>query len=563
MSDYAVLLADPARAGPSGDRVSRSGLRQTKGPMHITLFAVPGLAWIAGAKSLLIGRLFDRESLAPVGDGDALDRALADGPGPFIRRYWGSYVLVAEVDGQLSVLRDPSGGMPCHIGGGDRRNFLASGAGIAVALGLFEDACVDRAFMAHWLRFPFLRSARTGLVDVEEVMPGAILALGTGRGQDLQLWRPAAFTLPAPREFDEAATELRRIAKACVPLAAGEGPLLAQVSGGLDSSILAACLAAKRVPMHAVTFATSSPDGDERHYAQALTRHLGIRLEVLEEAQPSCETSTAPSFRPASNILLEGIDRAVEQFRQSIDAPVVVDGGGGDSLFGFSRTAAAVLDGLKDGHGWEALHAVAERSATSLWQVVRVAIRQAMRRPVPWLEDRRFLGDAGRVERADDHPWLAEVSRLSPGQREHLLSLVHIQHFLDRHTIGGEHRHPLMIQPLLEYCLSVPSWMWNAGGRDRAVARRAFEDSLPPIITARRTKGSLQGYFHRRFRALKPVLRELLLDGELAATGLIDRKAIETALSADDGPDDEIAMRLSEIATLERWLTSWRRAGAR
>ena len=530
--------------------------------MRITLFASPGLVWIAGAKSLLIGRLFDRDSLAPVGDGAALDRALGDGPGSFVRRYWGSYVLVAEVDGQVSVLRDPSGGTPCHVGGGDRRNFLASSAGIAVALGLLKDACVDQEFVAHWLRFPFLRSARTGLIDVEEVMPGAILALGNARAKDRQLWRPAAFTHPAPQDFNQAATELRRIAKACVPLAAGEGPLLAQLSGGLDSSILAACLAAKGVPMRAVTFATSSPDGDERHYAEALTRHLGIRLEVLKEAQPSCETFTAPSFRPASNILLEGIDQAVEQYRQSIDAPIVVDGGGGDSLFGFSRTAAAVLDGLKDGHGWEALQSVAQRSETGLWQVARVALRQAMRRPAPWLDDRRFLGDTGLVERADENPWLAEASRLSPGKREHLLSLVHIQHFLDRHAIGGEHRHPLMIQPLLEYCLSVPSWMWNAGGRDRAVARRAFEDSLPPIITARRTKGSLQGYFHRRFRALKPILRELLLDGELAASGMIDRNAVETALSLDDGPDDEIAMRLSEIATLERWLMSWRHAGA-
>lgn len=563
MSDYALLLSDPARAGPSDDRVSRSGMRQTEGPMRITLFAAPGLAWIAGSRSVLIGRLFDRDSLAPVRGGDALDRALADGPGPFIRRYWGSYVLIAEVDAQLSVLRDPSGGIPCFCGGGEQRNFLASRAEIADALGLIEEACIDRSFMAHWLRFPFLRSARTGLIGVEEVLPGAVHALGSDRSKDFQLWQPKCFTHSAPKNFKEAATELRQIAKTCVPLAAGDEPLLAQLSGGLDSSILAACLAAKGLPMHAVTFATSSPDGDERHYAQALTRHLGIKLEVLNEAQPSCESFTSPSFRPASNILLEDIDQAVEQYRQSINAPVVVDGGGGDSLFGFSRTAAAVLDGLKDGQGWEALQSVAERSATSLWQVARVAIRQAMRRPARWQEDRRFLGDTVAAGRADDHPWLAELRHLSPGKREHLMSLVHIQHFLDRHAIGGEHRHPLMIQPLLEYCLSVPSWMWNAGGRDRAVARRAFEESLPPIITARRTKGSLQGYFHRRFRALMPILRELLLDGELAASGLIDRNAIETALSTDGGPDDDIAMRLSEIATLERWLRSWRRTGAR
>ena len=119
-----------------------------------------------------------------------------------------------------------------------------------------------------------------------------------------------------------------------------------------------------------------------------------------------------------------------------------------------------------------------------------------------------------------------------------------------------------MNQPLIEQCLSIPSWMWNADGRDRAVARRAFADMLPARIIDRRTKGSLQGYFHRRFHAELPRLKALLLEGELAKRDLVDRAAIEAALADEHIVEDESAMRLSEIATLEDWLAGWRRASA-
>ena len=80
------------------------------------------------------------------------------------------------------------------------------GADIAKALGLIEEARIDRNFMEYWLRFPFLRSARTGLIGVEEILPGAVHALGKDCGNDFQLWQPACFTHPAPKDFNAAAT---------------------------------------------------------------------------------------------------------------------------------------------------------------------------------------------------------------------------------------------------------------------------------------------------------------------------------------------------------------------
>ncbi|QNM83346.1 hypothetical protein H8M03_03090 [Sphingomonas sabuli] len=529
---------------------------------QLTLVTSPDLPWLAGRAALLVGRLFERDTNREISDGAALDRAIANDEEELLRTHWGSYVLVHETkSGDLKVLRDPSGAIPCYVAGPDREVIL-SDATIGRALNLIERPQIDWAFVVQWLQFPFLRVAGTGLDGVTELTPGASRPLACSQSSETQLWRPLSFARAAMDEPDDAARMLRQTALSSVPRASGDALTLIQISGGLDSSILAACLAARGRNLKAMTFATSSPDGDERQYAEAVAGHLGIPLEIVHESDVCPSAPAPPGFRPGINLLLDAIDRTVEDYRQAIGAGIVVDGGGGDSLFGFSRTAAPILDAFRAGEAWATMRSVSERSSASMWRVAEVTLRQLLRRPSGWPDNPHFLGSAARLRPAERHPWLAGAARLPRGKLEHLTSLVHIQHFLDRHAIGGDHRHPLMNQPLIELCLSIPSWMWNADGCDRAVARRAFWESLPRSITERRTKGSLQGYFHRRFLKLRPDMRPLLLDGELARRQLVDRAAIEAALRDDEVLSDDRALRLSEIATLESWLSAWCSLGA-
>lgn len=561
MMAFAIIAGAKSVARPNGF-VTRSMTKAGGRLSQMTLVASPDLPWLAGRNALLVGRLFERGSDREMSDGAALDHAITDGEEELLRNYWGSYVLVHESKaGQLSILRDPSGAIPCYISG-PSHDVVLSDATVGRILGLIDRPQIDWAFLTQWLQFPYLRAARTGLLNVEELTPGACRPLADAKSSETQVWQPACLASPALIDAGAAARQLRQTALNSAARVSGEGLTLIQMSGGLDSSILAACLAAKGHDLKAITFASASPDGDERHYASAVAEHLGIPLAIAHETDAPPSEPAPPGFRPGINILLEAIDRMVEDYRRTIGAGIVVDGGGGDSLFGFSRTAAPILDAFRDGEAWDTMQSVSERSSASMWRVAQVTLRQFLRRPSGWPENRHFIGAAAILGPAERHGWLAGSTRLPRGKLEHLTSLVHIQHFLDRHAIGGDHRHPLMNQPLIELCLSIPSWVWNADGCDRAVARRAFRDSLPPAITERRTKGSLQGYFHRRFRKMMPVMRPLLLDGELARRQLVDRAALEHALADDDVLNDDRALRLSEIATLETWLSAWRSLGA-
>jgi asparagine synthase (glutamine-hydrolysing) len=87
--------------------------------------------------------------------------------------------------------------------------------------------------------------------------------------------------------------------------------------------------------------------------------------------------------------------------------------------------------------------------------------------------------------------------------------------------------HPLLSQPLMEVCLQIPTYLLLQGGRERALAREAFANQVPPQILRRYDKGSTVAHATEMLRRSDPFLRELLLGGILAENNVIDRKELE------------------------------------
>jgi asparagine synthase (glutamine-hydrolysing) len=114
---------------------------------------------------------------------------------------------------------------------------------------------------------------------------------------------------------------------------------------------------------------------------------------------------------------------------------------------------------------------------------------------------------------------------------------------------------PLLAQPILEACLAIASPHWIARGQDRSVAREAFRQDLPARTIGRRSKGRRDGLVARVFDQHRRKIGECLVDGRLAAAGLIDRAAICATAARPSSPDDRY-MRLLELLDAELWLTS-------
>lgn len=565
---YALSFGRGAHRHQLLQRCQEGALLAAAESAEILLVVEPGTPVLTAERTIVIGTLWsDCEMLQSI-EPDIEALAWSCDPGALPRALWGKFVLFAiDGAGNARAYRDPSGAVGAFHFCQNGEDFLVSDAAFARKLGLLADPQIDVGFTTHWLQFPYLKTARTGVTNTCEILPGTWRCHTKAAWISRPGWNPWNYVRPSAPDAHprSAAYRLRQTALEIVPKQIGAEPSLLQLSGGLDSSIIAACLHHSGADVEAVHFATSSADGDEQRFANEVANVCNIRLTTINETEltQGLNREVGVAFSPPSNPILAPIEEAVVACAHEQGRVLLVDGGGGDNLFCYLTTAAPVLDALSRGRRGDAIQttlAVAEMANASWWDVVRATVclqLQSVRRR-PWKEDRSFLNRAALLGRADRHPWLFAPTRSLEGTREHVETLVEIQHFLDRR----KHWclpvvHPLMAQPLLELCLGIPSWMWVEQGRDRAVARRAFEGLIPDAVLARRLKGSLQGFVQRSFRRLRSDLRDLILDGELRRLDLLDLAALE-AVFGEGWKDDEVQLRLSEIAALELWLRSWR-----
>ena len=488
---------------------------------------------------------------------------------------WGGYIalLADDAHDRVDALETHPARWPAFHLTWEGCEVLLSDLEPIVALALIEPV-VDAAFMAHHLLFRGLRGKRTGLCGVSEVLAGTRLTIEGGRSSLAAVWSPWTFADRRAQLGDRetAVSGVREEAGRCVRAWARLSPdILLELSGGLNSSIIAACLHG-RSGVFCVNLATDDPAADERAYAEAMARSIGAPMVTRTLDIDAVEIARASMLawsRPGLGALQQAVDLAFIAEGRDRRPDALFSGGGGDNVFCYLGTAAPATDALLTrGPGLTFLRAIDDLSRLhrcTLWRAAGLALKTLTRgRPPIWRKDPRFLRPDTLRYDPDPHPWLERPSDALPGKIEHVTSLMFIQCAIDGQDRASlaPIRYPLLSQPLVEHCLRVPSWMWIQGGRNRAVARDAFADRLPPKVLARRSKGDFSGFSGLAFVRNRSQLADLLIGGELDRMGLLDRPAVEAYLAQTGPPPDAHFYRLLEMAGAEAWIRSWRGRGS-
>lgn len=544
-----------------------AGLVERVSTGSLTVLTDPRTDCIGLEPGLIVGRVFPH---APWSSPERLPARIRQSGGRLLTDgYWGDYVAFVPDHDVVRVIRAPCGDLHAYRATHDGLVFITSDVELLLSLGVVQ-ARIDWSFVAHHLAFPHLRGAPTGIAGVDELFPGDCTIVGRSGAERSAYWSPWRFTAPDQRFTDagEAASAVRRdVVTAVASLAAPYRSILLELSGGLDSSIVAAALQQSKPRAAALNLATPGREGDERHYARLVAQRTGLPLE--ETVIGGTPDLTAPVHartpRPGLPAMLQGADAYFVRAAQGRGAEAFFSGTGGDSVFCALGSAAPATDALRTfGPGPTFFHAVRDVTAvhgTNIWKVGLMALRQAGRRQPRgrWPRSDTFLNGAAVPDEPLFHPWLDEPPGTLDGSRSHLRSIMAAMAHLD-----GYARHmtapsvfPLLAQPVVETCLRIPSWMWVAGGHDRAIARQAFSDSLPREITDRRTKGAMDAYCVRTFQLNRDRLRPYLLGGHLAAAGLLDRTQVEICLARPGPLRDDRFYRLLPVADMERWLRGW------
>lgn len=347
------------------------------------------------------------------------------------------------------------------------------------------------------------------------------------------------------------------------------GPVAVAASGGVDSSLICGALHCAGASFSCVTAATADPSGDERGAVRGLAGHLEAPLAeaIYDPARFDpflCASAALP--RPSRKSFLNEVDRMFAEAADELGAAIVVDGNGGDNLFCYLHSAAPIVDRLRaEGLGPGSLATFLDvcRITGCDFRTMATATWRRLRRPPQfhaWPPDERLLANpAPSFDQAEPlSPWLEIPTGSHSGKRDHLALLMRSQNHSHGLSAPIARFSPLMSQPVLELCLSIPTWVWCTGGLNRAPARHAFADVLPTSLFARMSKAGPDSYIRALFQRSRGVVRHLLMEGALAREGLLDLPAVERALAVDVFTGDSTVYRLLDLAEAETWARAWR-----
>jgi asparagine synthase (glutamine-hydrolysing) len=505
--------------------------------------------------------------------------------------FWGNFVafIVDEgpnrdslTGGQRArfVFKDPGGTLPCYFTQHRGVQLVFSSVEDCRSVGLSFGINWD--FVRHRAVHAFFEPEMPTLIGVSNVQRGECVrfdAAGKFVSRSLY-WHPLDFVDASKLIVDptDAARALRATVTSCVhSLARHHASLLAQTSGGLDSSIVLGCLSSAPSKPSITCYTAYAPNNvcDERRWARCAVRcgdfrHVEYALDPRGVSYQSMDR-LAPTIEPASYYTQWQRSSVERQMAAEFAVTGTFTGDPGDATF-CATTYGYAADHCFRRHGlgrstFETALRVASRSDKTLWHVLTNVVRrevfgwgkadeQHRRSSFNRLVAQGVKANCG--SRGDGSRWLRAGRRISEETRMRLGTLAFAPEFYDlagsartqtRHLIS-----PLYMQPVMEMCLRIPVDIHFDGGRSRGLARRAFADVVPAPILRRQWKDRPMLFFDEIIERNLPFMREHLLDGAMMREGILDRAALELALKSGPTRTPAISSEVFTHLDTELWI---------
>ncbi|MEM9617057.1 MAG: asparagine synthase-related protein [Pseudomonadota bacterium] len=535
---------------------------------------------------VVLGRLFHNNYASQSEDLDAVEsRSCLKTRGQhLIDKYWGRYVafLHDRSSGTNYIMRDPSGAFPC---------FHTPFRGVEIYFSDMQDAAnfpflpftVNWEYLKTNIMLPQFQKTHTGLNEVGEVLPAECVEITPFERKSRFVWDPTEISqTDVVEDPAEAAALLHSTVKNTIGALAGCYDSVVHNLGGLDSSIVLACLAnaPKRPEITAINFYTKSPRGEERFYSRQVAEKFGVPLVESELDYRKADLSKIFESNKLANPLgffdCIGLTGDVLALAKEKNAQALFYGTGGDNVFFKLDRNLGALDYLRS-HGFskDMLRVAMEASRygrKSLARTLRDILREQVA-PAPCFEyvhkemfarfkiplvNPEFVGTG--TQKQFLHPLLIPEENNLKGKYLHILicAFFSMDYYDHWHTdYHAERIHAYFTQPVVETCLRIPIWVMTYGGVERGLARKAFQHNLPQDIVKRFSKSTPGEYYRDIYKHNTDFLRDILLDGVMVREKILSRKKIEEALGNENYFLQVLPHRILGYLATEVWLRSW------
>lgn len=236
---------------------------------------------------------------------------------------------------RMVLARDPCGVKPLYYRYDGRRLVFASELK-AILAACREDVGIDPAAVSEYLSFGYVLGPRTIFQNIQQLPAGHILCCDAS-GITMQQYWDVQFAQGASISNEELEERLlTTLTDAVRRQQISDVPLGAWLSGGTDSSVVVALLAAQRTePLHTFSVRFQEASYDESPFAHAVSQQYGTRHhEIL------CDPRDCVSFLPTLPYYADSLiadPSLVPTFLVAQVArehvTVVLSGDGGDELF--------------------------------------------------------------------------------------------------------------------------------------------------------------------------------------------------------------------------------------
>ncbi len=438
---------------------------------------------------------------------------------------------------------------------------------------------LDSIAIAEYLRLGYVPEPRTMFAGVRRVPAGSFIRFN-GSEEVVRYWRPETFET-VTRTTDEAVAELQQLIETAVAKQVmSDVPVGVFVSGGLDSSILAA-LASKTIGVDKVhtfsaKFAEQSYDesGDAARVAVRMrTRYVPVPtneqtlLEALQRvtgtiAEPIADPAILPTFLLA---------RTAREY-----VKVILSGEGADELFGGYPTYI----GHKLAPMYEALPSPLRRAIRGIVHRLpasgkKVTLEFLLKRFVddaerPWIERHLSWFGTGLGSEVNAHPPGALPDMPQPPDGRDALTgamLVDYRSYLrdnllvkvDRATMlsSVEARAPFLDRDVTKFAMSLPADMRVRRLETKWLLKKAAEKWLPRDVIYRRKRGLSVPVASWINRGLRGEVDRLLEPARLRAQDILDQTYVSSLLAEHRSGRANHARPLWALIMLEYWMERW------
>jgi asparagine synthase (glutamine-hydrolysing) len=431
----------------------------------------------------------------------------------------------------------------------------------------------DPESIALYLGLGYVPAPRTAFADIRKLPPGHLLVYQKGRAAVRRYAWPPAF-MPTPRTSEGHVQAVEATVRASVQRQLmSDVPLGALLSGGLDSSIVVACMARRPEGVEAFSASFADRTIDETPFARVVADRFGAHHytvsmpETLEELLPRLVWHLEePLAEPVSIplYLVCGLART--------RVKVVLTGEGSDELFaGYARFRRYLRLARVQPVSRMLPEELVDALPRSPWAVrrTREILEEARDDLGSWIARDLGLLPAGTLGRfAPGLAAYAEASRchiedvlgtaanatpLEQAMRFDMVSRLPDYILLKNDKLsmahGLEARVPFLDNEVAAVSETVPTQLKLHGGEEKYVLREAFRRVLPEATLSRRKFGfsaPAAAWMRRDGAALA---ERLATPARLEALGGLDVSAVRAALRMESGESARLAFGLAMLLT--------------